>query len=248
MNRSNPAQSQWLKSCTPEEAKAFLAAGEAEALQVFNADTNTIEFVPSLRGIRVGGATYPDAEAAAAAAKSYQDALLAQNLPQVDEVALGIDGHSLQLNEFAEENALRVEQIIHIGLSLGSSDSMAPVLKDFVRDCMDDSLIDHLSPRMPGLQALKKVPNNKDMPGEFADIVAASCLYGYLVHVATPVMSHVLDADGKPKTSNYSWGVYVTEWFYAESIPDALSQAASWVQTQRRAEVAEAAEESSASA
>lgn len=47
-------------------------------------------------------------------------------------------------------------------------------------------------------------------------------IQGFLVQVATPVMTH------KEKSSSYSWGYYNTHWVYGDTLDDVAKHAVAW--------------------
>ena len=239
MKLTNPNQSQWLKTASSAEARAFLSKGDPDVGQAINTETGEMSYYPTLRGVKIGEKFYLEAAEAMKIATDMKAAFLAEGLPALDEVALGIDGEALRLFNAAQDDTFRVDSIIHIGLAINDSDAMSPALRDFVCDNLDDSLIDDLASKMPGLASLKKVKNNRDMPDEFADVIHANCLYGYLVEVATPVMVHTLNPDNSIKSSTCSWGSYISHWFYDESLSGAVEQGRQWTEELRKQEVAE---------
>lgn len=236
MKKINPTQSAWLDSASPEQTRAFLAAGEPEVIQIYNSKSNRLLYAPTLRGVRIDTATFETSDEALHIAKDLKNKILAQNLPSLDEKALGIDGLGLKMFDLAADHTFRVAQIIHLGLALNDGESMASPLEEFISYSLDDALIDALSPRMPGLAELKNAPNDRDLSNMFSDVAFGSCLYGYLVQIETPSMTPTLNKDGQIAHSSYSWSFSVSHWFYGENLEDATSQGVKWIESVRARE------------
>ena len=85
--------------------------------------------------------------------------------------------------------------------------------------------------------------DDDDLWMSFRDAAATKCgfpewfyeagFYGFMVKFATPIMN----------CGTYSWGMYVTQWVYGDTVDEAMERGFKWVASQREAEAKKAEDE-----
>jgi hypothetical protein len=68
----------------------------------------------------------------------------------------------------------------------------------------------------------------------FTEWISNTGKRGFLVSMSTPVMKRYGE-----KGSSYSWGHYASDWFYGDTLENALDKGFAWVEEQRMKENAE---------
>lgn len=116
--------------------------------------------------------------------------------------------------EFRDEE-LRLENVVSLGLqpdAFAFSGPCEELLEDIERVCKET-----------GIPYSSRWDDGEE--DEIAgDLVASGFDDGFFVQVAQPIFRKV----GSKETLQFSWGLYVTRWFYAADLREALKAAIAW--------------------
>lgn len=133
----------------------------------------------------------------------------------------------MSLSNLMYDNTARVETILHLGVMYTEADAAAGPLRDFFDDIEAETLL-RLFPWF-----VAPDDDEADIDCEaFLETAAMHREDGFLVCIATPVMTH------RGTTARYSWGHYRTHWVYAQTFEAAIEQGLEWVAEQRENEKA----------
>ena len=236
-------QQQWFKNATIEERSAFISKGEPGAIEcINNVDKDwqggNIVYRPLVRGMIVTKDTHPThSEAVAAAAQVIQD-LQKQDLPILDEEALGITSKNLDLvaeieggHEWAIENTIHIaSQALHL------SETFLEFFSDFDADFIHKAFAGEISEK--ATRWLDDMLDADDVTrDDVSEFIHEFKLYGWFLQAAKPVVTPCGDGE----SCHYSWGYYSTQWIYAETYELALDKARAWVAERHAKEMAKSA-------
>lgn len=140
----------------------------------------------------------------------------------------------LQVFRLCDDKTFRFEHVIYLAACLPSYDggNIPTPLELFM-----ENNVETIAEAFPnGLPAhlVDCDDDDDDFSTLLIDWMIESSIGGFLVNAATPVM------DKKENSTAYSWGVYWTKWIYAETMDEAITRSAAWVDTMREKEAAEA--------
>ena len=226
MLRLTPNQSEWFDKAERAKQKAFMSKGPAEVAMLFNFKTGKETFAPVIRGVRIGGAV-ESSDQALSSAQSYLEKLQSEDLPELDECALGITGECVRQSEICFEKNLRIEGILHIGSLLATDvfqrrwlDHLQEYFLSHLSDRESEELHPSVRPLKPEMTDDEEIPFNECLMEHLND----NNHMGYALLVSTPVMTYHSES-----SASFSWGYTQTHWVYAESVDAAFSLAEEWV-------------------
>lgn len=131
-----------------------------------------------------------------------------------------------QLSHLLDNESARVESILHLGCMISDCDACPQSLRDF----LEDDIFFEKDEIIPGMDdSIKQSLKDHDLY-VFCSWAHEQGRLGFLVKIATPVMTH------HGAAAIYSWARYRTHWFYAETFQDAIELGLEWVETCRVAE------------
>lgn len=123
--------------------------------------------------------------------------------------------HNDLLSQLSEET-VRIDTLIHIGMSINDGDAMADPLLDFWND-EDEEVIDAVFP-----DCIAECPCSEVW--EFAEYLFSNNKLGFLAKVATPVMR----VDKTTRSTQFSWGHYIVSWVYGETLEEVAEKGLAW--------------------
>ena len=236
-------QQQWFKNATIEELSAFISKGVPDSIQSIitldkGSQSGNYIYRPLVRGVIVTNDGYPThSEAVAAAAQVIQD-LQKQDLPILDEEALGITSKNLDLvaeieggHEWAIENTIHIaSQTLHL------SETFLEFFIDFDADFIHKAFAGEISEK--ATRWLNDMLDADDVTrDDVSEFIHEFKLYGWFLQAAKPVVTPCGDGE----SCHYSWGYYSTQWIYAETYELALDKARVWVAETHAKEMAKSA-------
>lgn len=128
---------------------------------------------------------------------------------------------------------VRVDQIIHIGASLGdSSVAISENLQEFFNN--DQKEIEKtIGESFKNYCKNNQVKEFDNIEGETISDFALTCkVEGFLVYISTPNYTYYKDGGSK-----YSWEYYKSQWFYGETYEVAIDKGFKWVESVRKTEL-----------
>lgn len=121
----------------------------------------------------------------------------------------------------------RFEKVIFLAGALAAGDAMSDDLTEFF-DYEDIETVESYFGKIPDWVCLNDT-------NDICEWLSTCDRLGFLVHVATPVMSPTSNG-----SRSFSWGYYNSKWIYAETMDAAVEKALAWVKECRANEDAEA--------
>lgn len=140
----------------------------------------------------------------------------------------------LELADKLQEFSARIDNIIWLPGAIGDGDAIAESLKEMLEEDFDT--LDRCFGVLPNW--LKDALQYRDGVHAFAEWANEMGLAGFVIQMATPVMTH-----SSPTSSTFSWGHYKTEWIHGDTLLDAVAAGLAWVQQCRIKEGAHVAPE-----
>lgn len=128
-----------------------------------------------------------------------------------------------------EMHTIRLEHVIYLAGVLPTYDGggIPAPLEEFFDNRVDDIAQAFYNELPDYVMAL--AGDDDEFNEACIDWMIENKIQGFLVQVATPVMTH------KENSSAYSWGHYNTYWVYGDTLDDVAKHAAKWA-TQTRAD------------
>lgn len=250
----NGRQKAWLHSANHDERLAFMAKGPAEVKSVLDENTRDLNHRPALRGVIWGNSCYKAELEAQTRADEVLSYLQRQDLPILNEEAIGIDGTNQMIADQCEAATLNVSQLVHLGALIGSGagyDAMPDEIHDNLVDVLyriaesrgDEntvgpheatflgSLPEPFKDEVLGILGDPDIDlTDDDALDDATDAFFQAAIdhgdVGYLAVASTPAKDYNEDRTA----ATFSWGRYYTQLLYGGSLSELVSQGAQWAE------------------
>lgn len=208
--RLSPKQQDWLEAANPEEFQAWMVKGEPDAVEMISRKDHTTYWGPTLRGVRITG-SYGTYEEARKVAEDLKAEWLQEQLPELDEIKLGIGTDNFAVADDADQACIRLSVCYHLGAALAAGEPSY----EFEHDLLDD--LDEIRRDVPEFATL----SNEEGLSAF-ERLSEYCFdqgtLGFLLKVDSPVLT----------SNSFSWGLTNSYWAYGETFEEAWEKALTW--------------------
>lgn len=234
MNTLTVSQRKWIEENIKKDddlVRKWAAKGPVGIVNLMCLETGKASYGVTLRGVRASVCDDDDREMALKKAEVYRKEveITTKDLPEIDEVALHIDGAAYFLAEKINQDGAGccIQKIFFLGQWCLDDGGEPDEIEEFMETLEGESKrLD------PSLKKLAKLFRDfvKEDPGEKRDALFQACTdlgyFGFLGIVAVPVKSF-----GKSGSSwSCSWGHYRSEYVYGDDIAQLIERATAWGQ------------------
>jgi hypothetical protein len=133
-----------------------------------------------------------------------------------------------ETHETLFDNTIRFERVIYMAGALAQGDNLPDDLRDFFGDEDDKTVLECF----PGFPLSFREEGYATLLEYAAEWLIENYRMGYLVQVATPVMTYHKESGA----SSYSWGRYRYQWVYGHTMSEVVYKAVQWAKGQRESE------------